>query len=85
MNKLELYINKFISGYFIGIAIVIILIIILAVVAGSKTYDDTWTIEDGKFKSIYADREECVKDNMWLGLDSAEMCDDDSQVIYRGK
>lgn len=85
MGKMEFYLSKFISGYFLGIALVIIIIIIMVISAGSKTYNDTWTIESGKFKSIYDDREECIKDNMWLGLDSDEMCDDDSKVIYRNK
>lgn len=67
----------------IVLKIIIILFIIMAVICACSAHDKTWTIDDGKFKMIYDDKEECIKSN--LGVGKAEICDDSNQVIYRNK
>ena len=64
--------------FVIGLKIFIILFIILAFICSCEAYGNTWTIDDGKFKSVYRDREECIRMN-----GNKAICDDESQVMYK--
>lgn len=76
-------INEFGKGIQIGFKIIVILFIVVAVVCSCNAFGNTWTIDDGGFKSVYDDRDECIKEN--LGTGTTEICDDEEQVIYKNK
>lgn len=65
------------------ITIIIVLFIAIATYCAYNAYNDTWIIEDGHFKTIYDNRNDCINSNP--GSDGTEMCDDETQVIYRDK
>lgn len=64
-----------------GLGVFIGSVLIIAGICAYEAHGDTWTIDNGKFKSIYDNREDCIKEN--LGTGTTEMCDDETQVIYR--
>ena len=64
----------------VGLKGVVILFVILAFICACDAYGDTWTIDDGKFKSIYDDRKDCLRMNE---IGDQSICDDESQVMYR--
>ena len=70
---------KFFKRTFI---ILILVFIAIGVCLGIKSYNDTWTIEDGHFKSIYDDYDDCMMNNMGTG--TTDICDDKNQVKYTG-
>ena len=69
--------------FFLGIKLFILLFIILAFICACEAYGDTWTIDKGKFKSVYENREKCIKEN--LGIRTTETCYDEEKVIYKNK
>ena len=69
---------KFFKRTFI---ILILVFITIGVCLGIKSYNDTWTIEDGHFKSVYDDYDDCKKTT--LGTGTTEICDDENQVKYK--
>ncbi len=61
--------------------IVITIIVVLGIIQACKSHDNTWTIEDGHFKTIYDDFDECFRDN--LGTGTTDKCYDDNRILYR--
>ena len=82
-----MYIKLIIENAFNGIKIAIFIVIGLFVGIGAvcayNAYDKTWTIEDKQFKQIYDDYDDCIRNNMGTG--TTEICDDESEVIYKNK
>ncbi len=80
INKLD----NFVSGIFkIGFFLIIILVIVLGIVCSCDAFGNTWTIEDGHFKSIYDDLDECLKTNS--GTATTDKCYDNTKVIYKNR
>ena len=77
------FLNECFKSIQTGIAIIVVLFLIVGIYCASNAYGNTWDIEDGNFKSIYDNRDDCIKSN--LGMGTTEMCDDETQVIYRDK
>lgn len=78
------HLDNFISRIFkVGFFLVIILVIILGIVCSCDAFGNTWTIEDGHFKTIYDDLDECLKTN--LGTSTTDTCYDSTKVIYKNR
>lgn len=67
----------------VGISLLILLIIILGITCACDAFGNTWTIEDGHFKEVYDNIDECKKSN--LGTGTTDKCYDDNQVIYKNR
>jgi len=67
----------------VGISLLILLIIILGIICACDAFGNTWTIEDGHFKEVYDNIDECKKSN--LGTGTTDKCYDDNQVIYKNR
>lgn len=67
----------------VGISLLILLIIILGIICACDAFGNTWTIEDGHFKEVYDNIDECKKSN--LGTGTIDKCYDDNQVIYKNR
>ena len=65
------------------VTIAALLLIVVAISCAIDAHGKTWTIDDGHFKSIYDDKEECIMSN--LGVGRAEICDDETQVMFRNE
>ena len=77
------FLNECIKSIQTGIAIMVVLFLIVGIYCACNAHGNTWDIEDGHFKSIYDNRDDCIKSN--LGTGTTEMCDDETQVIYRDR
>lgn len=82
-KKLNKLIEEIGKGITLAIIIFVVGFIIIAIFCARDAYGNTWTIDNGKFKEIYDDRDDCIKTN--LGTGTTEKCDDESQVIYKNK
>lgn len=71
------------EGFAMAIGIFIIIFVVVGVFSAKDAHNKTWTIEDGKFKSIYDDYEDCFRTN--LGTQTTDICDDENKVIYKNK
>lgn len=63
------------------VLIIILILVVIGIYLGTKNYNKTWTIEDGHFKAIYDDYEDCKLNTMGTG--TSDMCDDEKQVKYK--
>ena len=79
LKLIEMY-YKIVQSVILGI---VILFIIVGIHCAIDAYGDTWTIDDGKFKSIYDNKEDCMRNK--IGTGTSDVCDDETQVIYRDK
>ncbi len=80
MTKL---INNGIKGIQIAIILFVTAFVVLGGICACNAYGNTWTVQDGKYKEVYDNREECIKTNLMTS--STEKCDDSEQVIYKDK
>ena len=64
------------------VLIIILIFVVIGIYLGTKNYNKTWTIEDGHFKSIYDDYNDCKMNN--YGTGTTDICDDKNQVKYIG-
>ena len=56
------------------VLIIILVFAVIGIYLGIKNYNKTWTIEDGHFKSIYDDYDDCKMNN--YGTGTTDICDD---------
>lgn len=61
--------------------IIIVLFIIICIYLASKAYNNTWTIEDNHFKSVYDDYDDCIKSR--LGTATTDICKDKNKVKFK--
>lgn len=72
--------KDFFKYFKITILIPILIFVAIGIYLGIKNYNNTWTIEDGHFKSIYEDYDDCINNN--LGTKTNDICDDKNKVKY---
>ena len=76
-------INNGIKGFQIGVALIVITVVVIGIICACNAFGNTWTIQDGHFKEIYDNQEECLRTN--FGTRTTDKCYDDKQVIYKNK
>ena len=67
----------------IQILLITAIFIVIGIICAYNAFGNTWTIQDGHFKEVYDNKEECLKSN--LGTRTTDKCYDDKQVIYKNK
>ncbi len=76
-------INNGIKGFQLAIILFVITFIVVGTICACNAYGDTWTVQNGKYKEVYNNREECIKTNLMTG--TTKKCDDSKQVIYKNE
>lgn len=69
--------------FLLGIKVVVLIFIIIGFICACEAHGKTWDIADGKYKTIYDNREDCIRANS--GTKTTERCYDNNSVIYKNK
>lgn len=64
-----------------SLLVIFLIFIVVGVFLAIKAYNNTWTIEDNHFKTVYDSYDDCMKTN--LGTGTTSICDDEKQVKYK--
>ena len=73
-------INSALKGFKLSIIIFVLLFILFGTISAYKSYGKTWIIKDNKFKSVYKDYNDCIKNN--LGTKTTKICNNKDKVYY---
>lgn len=69
---------KYIKNIFL---VILLLFIAISIYLAIKAYNNTWTIENNHFKSIYDDYDDCMKNNSGTG--TTDICKNKNKVKYK--
>jgi len=76
-------INSALKGLKLSIIIFVLFFIIFGTISAYKSYGKTWIIKDNKFKSVYNNYDDCMKNN--LGTKTTKICKNKNKVYYIDK
>jgi len=76
-------INSALKGLKLSIILFVLFFIIFGTISAYKSYGKTWIIKDNKFKSVYNNYDDCMKNN--LGTKTTKICKNKNKVYYIDK
>ena len=76
-------INSALKGLKLSIILFVLFFIIFGTISAYKSYGKTWIIKDNKFKSVYNNYDDCMKNN--LGTKTTIICKNKNKVYYINK
>ena len=76
-------INSALKGLKLSIIIFVLFFITFGTISAYKSYGKTWIIKDNKFKSVYKNYDDCIKNN--LGTKTTKICKNKNKVYYIDK
>ena len=76
-------INSALKGLKLSIILFVLFFIIFGTISAYNSYGKTWIIKDNKFKSVYKNYDDCIKNN--LGTKTTEICKNKDKVYYVDK
>ena len=76
-------INSALKGLKLSIIIFVLFFIIFGTISAYNSYGKTWVFKDNKFKSVYKNYDDCIKNN--LGTKTTKICKNKNKVYYIDK